>query len=154
VSSRARSHSGPRTELRAAALAGLVALTLAAAGCGSEDSQPASAAEPDGGKEVVDISGTEPVGEMLAGSVAPLVTCADWNDATEPEKLATIEDVRSQINLLDSGIDMPALTDDEAMEVFDGSCSPSWAYGYRLYKLYARAAGWVSLKREIDESAE
>ncbi len=96
---------------------------------------------------MVDISGTEPVGEMTAGSVASLVECRDWNEADEGERLATIEDVRSQINLEDSGISAPALTDEEAAQVFDSSCRPVWAQGFRLYKLYARAAGWVTLQR-------
>ncbi len=84
---------------------------------------------------------------MTAGSVASLVECRDWNDANEAQRLATIADVRSQINLVDSGIEAPALTDEEATQVFDRACQPGWAQGLRLYKLYARAAGWVEMKR-------
>lgn len=154
MSSPARSPTDRRVDLRAAiaALAGVFALAFAGAGCGNEETAAevgaGSTGEPQG---VVDISGTEPVGEMLAGSVAPMVQCRDWNGATAEQKLATIEDVRSQINLQDSGIEMPALTDEEALEMFDGSCRPSWAQGFRLYKLYARAAGWVTMKRMLEE---
>lgn len=154
MSSPARSPSAPRAELRRAAATGAaaLALALAGAGCGSDEgpgsTAEGAAEEPQG---VIDISGTEPVGEMTAGSVAPLVECRDWNAATPEQQLATIADVRSQINLEDSGIDAPALTDEEAQEMFDGSCEPTWAQGFRLYKLYARAAGWVSLKRAIEE---
>jgi len=109
----------------------------------------AQAAEREGG--VVDISGTEPVGEMLAGSVAQLAQCRDWNGASPEERLATLDDVRSQINLEDSGISAPALTDEEAQDLFDDACEPTWAQGFRLYKLYARAAGFITLQREIDE---
>jgi hypothetical protein len=151
VSSPARPRTARGAELRAAALAGVVALTLAA--CGSEE--PAAVVQAD---EVVDISGTEPVGpgvqpvgEMTAGSVAPLVECRDWNEASPEQRLATIADVRSQINLEDSGIEGPALTDEEAEQLFDGSCEPTWAQGFRLYKLYARAVGFVGLKRAIEE---
>jgi hypothetical protein len=147
VSSPARSRTARGVELRAAALAGVLALTLAA--CGSEE--PAAVVQPDRPDEVVDVSGTEPVGEMTAGSVAPLVECRDWNEASPEQRLATIADVRSQINLEDSGIEGPALTDEEAEEMFDGSCEPTWAQGFRLYKLYARAVGFVGLKRAIEE---
>jgi hypothetical protein len=149
-----RSATGRLTELRAAALIGVAALTLLA-GCGGGDdgadaaTAPGQTVEPG---EVVDIAGTEPVGEMTAGSVAALVECRDWNAAEGDERIATIADVRSQINLEDSGIDAPELTDEEAAELFDNSCKPSWAAGFRLYKLYARGVGFVGLKRMIEES--
>lgn len=138
------------TLLAAAVL--LPAAALAACGGSGEadGGQAEAAAKP---TEIVDISGTEPVGQKLAGSVAPLVQCRDYNEASETEKLATIDDVRSQINLLDSGISAPALTDEEALGYFDDVCKPAWAQGLRLYKLYARAAGWVTLKRELEEAA-
>ena len=151
MSSPATSRTARTAEARATALAGLVALALLG-GCG--DGQPEAAAEGEPAAregEVIDISGTEPVGEMLAGSVAPLVECRDWNGASPEERLATVADVRSQINLEDSGISAPALTDEEAQEMFDSSCEPAWAEGFRLYKLYARAAGFVTLKRALDE---
>lgn len=132
------------------ALAAIVAVTaVAAAGCGSDGSE---GAEPDrDADEVVDISGTEPVGEMTAGSVASLVECRDWNEATPEQQVATIADVRSQINLEDSGVEAPALTDSEAQEVFDDACRPAWAGGFRLYKIYARAAGFIPLQRAIGD---
>ncbi len=87
---------------------------------------------------------------MTAGSVASLVECSDWSGADDAEKLATIADVRSQINLGDSGISAPELTDEEALELFDNACEPKYAQGFRLYKLYAHAVGFVELKRMID----
>jgi hypothetical protein len=130
-----------------AAIAAAAAVVLA--GCGSDDpGNPES--EPAPG-QVVDISGTEPVGEMTAGSVASLVECRDWNEATPEEKLATVADVRSQINLEDSGVEAPALTDEEARNVFDDACRPPWAQGFRLYKIYARAAGFIPLQRVIED---
>jgi hypothetical protein len=155
VTSPARSASGRAAELRAAALAAIAALALFA-GCGGDDGagSAAAAVEPPTGEpkpgEVVDISGTEPVGEMTAGSVAQLAECRDWRGADEDERLATIADVRSQINLEDSGIDAPALTDEEAAELFDGACRPRYAGGFRLYKLYARGVGFIELKRMLE----
>ena len=155
MSSPARPASVPRAELRArtgplaAALLALV-LALATAGCGDEESSEAKQA-PDRPDQPIDVSGTDPVGQVIAGSAAPLAMCADWNDGSEPERLATIEDIRTQLAAQDSGISAPELTDEEAEEMFDGACEPSWAAGFRLYKLYARAAGFVDLKREIED---
>ena len=44
-------------------------------------------------------------------------------------------------------MEAPPLTDDEAMQLFDNACSESFASGFRLYVLYARAVGFVSLTR-------
>jgi len=149
MTSRATSRTARTAEVRAAALAAAAALLLliGLGGCGSDDGEPPADEKPD---RVVDISGTEPVGEMLAGSVAALVSCSDWKGANEEERLATIADIRSQLAAQDSGLEIPELTDEEAAEVFDNSCRPGWAGGFRLYKLYAKAAGFVTLKRAIE----
>ena len=91
------------------------------------------------------------MGEETAGSVAQLAQCRDWNAATEPQKLATIEDIRGQVNREDTGIDAPPLTDDEAMQAFNASCAPDYAQGFRLYLIYARAAGIAPLLRELPD---
>lgn len=129
--------------------AALPALAAAAAlvGCGGEEPSQASQDRSDA---PIDISGTDPVGQTIGGSVAPLVMCSDWKGASEPERLATIAEIRTQLGPQDSGISAPELTDDEAAEMFDTSCKPSWAAGFRLYKLYSRAVGFVELKREAE----
>lgn len=145
-------HPRPAAQLRAAAGAALLALALAA-GCGSDAStgdEPVTVAEAERSGGVVDVSGTEAVGEMTAGSVASLVECRDWNGANQKQKLATIEDVRSQQNREDPGITEPELTDQEAEDLFNHACEPAYAQGFRLYKLYAHADGFIELKREID----
>ncbi len=129
---RSRTVTGrPRLALVATAF---VAVALAAGGCGDEP-EPAA----------------EPLGEEVGGSVAQLAQCRDWNGGTEAEKLATIADIRAQVSRTDSGVSAPPLTDDEAMEVFDGACSESFADGFRLYVLYARAAGFAPLLRDIEQ---
>jgi len=134
--------------VRAAALAAAAALALIA-GCGSDDG--GATARDDGRQDtVVDISGTDPVGPMVAGSVAALVTCSDWKGANEDERRATIADIRKQLAPQDSGIKEPELTDAEAEEVFDNGCEIESSGGFRLYKLYAQAAGFVPLKRAIE----
>lgn len=114
----------------------LATVALAAGGCGDAASG--------GGPEA------EPVGQSLGGSVSQLVQCSDWQGATEAEKLATIEDVRSHVNLEGTGVDAPQLSDEETMEVFENGCDEPQAQGYRLYVMYARAVAFKPL-RDIAE---
>jgi hypothetical protein len=149
VSSPAATRTARGAELRTGLLAALLALGLSLTACETSD----SAAEPreEGPGRVVDVSGTDPVGQERAGSVAPLAMCVDWNGGSEDERLATIAEIRNQLHPEGSSITSPELTDEEALEMFDTACEPSWAEGFRLYKLYARAVGFVELKRAIDE---
>ena len=94
-----------------------------------------------------------PVGQELGGSVAQLVQCRDWVGATDEQKLATVADIRSQVNREDAGVSASELSDDEAIEVFDNGCDEPAAAGYRLHILYARAAAFKPL-REIAEGTE
>ena len=66
------------------------------------------------------------------------------------QRLATIADVRNQVSRPDAGISAPALTDAEAQRIFDSACEPQWAQGLRLYKLYAKAAGFAPLARALE----
>jgi hypothetical protein len=81
----------------------------------------------------------KPVGQMLAGSVAPTAQCRDWDGGTRAERLATIEDIREQINLKDSAVQTPELSDKAAYRILDTICARPYAAGFKLYKLYARA---------------
>jgi len=126
-----------RRSLAAVLSAGALALALAPAGCGDEDDGAAA-----GSGEA------EPVGQDLGGSVASLANCRDWVEGTQDEKLATIESIRAQLNRGDSGVDAPPLSDEEALGVFNGACAESFASDFRLYVLYARAAGFAPLTRE------
>jgi hypothetical protein len=108
--------------------------SVALAGCGDDETTDA-----------------EPLGQSIAGSVAQLAQCRDWNGGDEERKLATIADIREQVNRADSGVEAPALTDDEAMEMFDNACAEDFADGFRLYVLYSRAAGFAPLLRDIEQ---
>jgi hypothetical protein len=114
---------------RTAAALGLAAL-LALAACGS-DAEPEQEAKP--------------VGQVLVGSVAQMATCSDWSGGTRDQRIATIHDIRQQINLKDSAVQTPELSDDAAYEVLDNLCSKDFADSFRLYKLYARAASFAPL---------
>lgn len=120
-----------RPSARAALAVALVA-AAAAGGCGSDDGAPTATAAA--------------VGQELGGSVAPLAQCRDWVEATEEEKLATIADIRSQVNREDLGVEASELTDDEAMEVFENGCDEVRALGFRLHVMYARAAAFKPLQ--------
>ena len=89
----------------------------------------------------------EPLGEKLGGSVATLVNCSDWSGGPRERKLATIADIRNQVSRDDTAVKAPPLSDTEAMKLFDLECSRSYSKGFRLYVLYARAAGWAPLLR-------
>lgn len=108
-----------------------VACGLAAAGCG-DDEQPDA----------------RPLGQVLGGSVAPLVQCSDWTGGARARRLATIADIRNQVSRGDAGIKAPPLSDEEATALFDRACAAPYARGFRLYVIYARAAGFAPLLRE------
>jgi hypothetical protein len=101
--------------------------TLLLAACGSDGREP----EP------------KPVGEVLVGSVAAMATCADWNGGSRDQRLATIHDIRQQVNLRDSAVQTPALSDGQAYRIFKQTCGHGFAKGFRLYKLYARSASFA-----------
>ena len=111
----------------------LAVAALTATACGN-DPEPAEKAKP--------------VGDVLVGSVAPLAQCADWRAGTRAERLATIDDIRKQVNLQDSAVKTPELSDKVAYRVLDATCRKPFAAGFRLYKLYARAASFAAFSQD------
>jgi hypothetical protein len=112
---------------RAAVAAGLAA--LAVSGCGGGD--PA-AGQPD-------LSSGARI-----GAPTRLLSCADWNDADIRERYATIEAVRE---FAGGPTGSPAghgatIEDDDAYDLFERWCGESYASGFKLYKLYTRAAAF------------
>ena len=51
---------------------------------------------------------------------------------------------RQQVDLKDSAVQTPVLSDDAAYRVLDNTCSKDFAGSFRLYKLYARAASFAA----------
>ena len=134
---------GPTIQTRRSrALLPLLTAALLIPGCGDSGSG-------DTGPSIgSDASAAEPLGEETAGSVAQLAQCRDWNRGSEPEKLATISDIRSQVNRPDSGFEAPPLSDTEAMDLLESACAAPYAQGFRLYILYARGASAAPLLRD------
>jgi hypothetical protein len=118
----------PRAPANALAL---VLIGAALAGCGDD----ATGSSPP----------AEPVGDPVGGSVAALAQCRDWNAGTEAEKQATIADIRSSLTLQSQQESGTALSDEHAYQLFEHSCAEDFAQGFKLYKLYARAAAFAPL---------
>ena len=114
-----------------------LAVALALAACGG-DPEPSARGE----------RKAEPVGRDLAGSVAPTAQCSDWNRGTRRQRLATIHEIRRQVNLRDSAVRTPELSDRAAYEVLDNTCRKDFAGSFRLYKLYARAAAFAAFAED------
>jgi hypothetical protein len=85
------------------------------------------------------------VGQLRAGSSAQLAQCSDWNEGTEEQKGVTVEDVREALNQANSGGPTPSLPSDRTYALFEDACSNDYAAGFRLYKIYARAAAFANL---------
>jgi hypothetical protein len=116
----------------------LIALATAVAGCGAESEVASTVAT----SSTTQVTG---VGSIRAGSVAQLAQCSDWNAGTRAERLATIADIRAQVNQAGADGPTPNLTDGAAYSLFQRACANSYALGFRLYKLYLRAASFGAL---------
>jgi hypothetical protein len=78
------------------------------------------------------------------GEPTQLVQCADWKEADVRERYGTIELLRG---FAGGRTGSPAgvgatLEDDEAYDLFERWCAEPYAQGFRLYKLYTRAAAF------------
>jgi hypothetical protein len=117
-------HHAARAQVAAAVLAG-----VALSGClgdGSSSEQPAAGAR--------------------LGVPVRLADCGDWREATPRERAGTIDDIRSFAGGPAGppggrGVTLP---DEEAYELFESYCRNDFARGFKLYKLYARAASFRS----------
>lgn len=97
-------------------------------------------------------SGTQPQVDVGPNVGAPinLADCNDWNQADTGQRLGTITQLKNFAggpvvgnNTSDPSGTGPVLDDKRAYDVLDGYCKKSFAHGFKLYKLYGRAAGFV-----------
>ena len=107
-----------------AVLALLAALTLAACNDGESDSNDQ--------------------GSGASATEARLVDCADWRSADEGRRDDIVEALR---RFAGGPSGSPAgrgatLGDDDARRLFDSYCAQEFATGFKLYKLYTRAASF------------
>jgi hypothetical protein len=118
------------TSTRLVALVGGAAVLIAAplAGCGGST--------PSDGSDVG-------IGGSL-GAPINLADCTDWQQASVDERLGTIEQIREFVGGPVAGTKGRgvALDDEEAYELFENYCENEFARGFKLYKLYSRAAAF------------
>jgi hypothetical protein len=75
-----------------------------------------------------------------------MASCRDWNQATGPQRLGTVH----QLDALTGGpvagytnARGPRLGEQQAYDMLERSCAPSYARAFKLYKLYGRSAAFV-----------
>ena len=126
--------AGPRMSSARRALAAILFVAvLALAGCG-------------GG------SGTQPqvdVGPNV-GQAIGLADCHDWNQANTEQRLGTIQQLKDFASgpIVGNNASSPSgrgsvLDDKDAYDLFNRYCAMSFARGFKLYKLYQRAAAFT-----------
>lgn len=125
---------------RGAAAAALVAASLAIGACGDDGGSKEPAEETPG------------VGQVRAGTVVPLAQCSDWVEGTEEARRATVVQIQGTLNEAGADGPTPSLPEDEAYELFERACSNEVAQGFRLYKIYARAAAFSRLPIDVEPS--
>jgi hypothetical protein len=110
-------------------VAGLLALVLAlvVAGCGESSGDPPPAGA---GANV--------------GAPINLADCTDWEQASVDQRLGTIEQLKNYIGAPVPGTEGSGgtLDDDRAYDLFENYCANEYARGFKLYKLYSRAAAF------------
>jgi hypothetical protein len=101
------------------------------AGCGSSSNQPV----PQGGPHI--------------NASLELADCNDWNQASIEDRLGTIHQLKNFAGgpVTGGGANPSSgtgavLTDQQAYDLMNNYCKNSFARGFKLYKLYERAASF------------
>ncbi len=81
------------------------------------------------------------------GVTLRLADCDDWNQADVSERLGTVQELS---NFAGGPTGSPAghgttLSTKRGYDVLDGWCKQSYAHGFKLYKLYTRAAAFSNV---------
>jgi hypothetical protein len=114
-------------------LTALVAAAAMIAGCGSG-------------------SGTQPQIDVGPNVGAPinLADCNDWNQADTSQRLGTIQQLKNFAGgpVVGNNATTPSgtgavLDDKQAYNILDNYCKNDFARGFKLYKLYERAAAFA-----------
>jgi hypothetical protein len=84
------------------------------------------------------------------GQPINLADCSDWNQANTEERLGTIQELKGFAGgpVVGNNASSPSgtgavLDDKQAYELFDNYCKADFARGFKLYKLYERAAAFA-----------
>ncbi len=107
----------------------LVACTLLATGCDSDDSEEQRGPP-----------------KLPAGFNLQLFNCSDWNKADQPVRDYVLERLHAIAGDQITGPGVQGrgavLTDEDATEIFESRCADPRARGFVLYKIYAFARGF------------
>jgi len=126
--------ASPRKRCPAVFATALLAAAALGAGCdGGTNTQP----QVDVGRNV--------------GEPINLADCHDWNQATDEQRLGTIKQLKDFAGgpVVGNNASTPAgrgsvLSDQQANHLFNNYCKADFARGFKLYRLYGRAAGFAS----------
>ena len=115
--------------VRHTAIPALLTFAALLTGCGSGDTSAEQAQEQFG---------------LNLGVPIQLADCTDWKQGTVDERLGTIRQLRE---FAGGPVGSPAghgatLEDEDAYKLFENYCSEYFARGFKLYKLYTRAAAF------------
>jgi hypothetical protein len=103
-----------------------------------------------GGSGNAKAGGVTPSPYGLGGSVRT-INCSDWKRGTLSQRLGAIVQLRNFAGGpvgSSAGIQHgPVLDDQQAYKILQRSCSQFYARGFKLYKLYTRAAAFVGTVR-------
>ena len=96
-----------------------------------------------------DDDGSGPASVAGAGLGAPIRTadCTDWKKASPRQRRQSIEEIRQFAGGPVNQGSGRTLDDDRAYRLFDRTCSRYYARGFKLYKLYTRAAAFDLQRR-------
>jgi hypothetical protein len=97
-------------------------------------------------------SSTQPQSDLgpHIGTAIELADCTDWNNASVEERLGTLRQLKSFAGgpVVGGGANPSTgtgavLEDKQAYDFLSGTCKQSYARGFKLYKLYERAASFA-----------
>ncbi|MFN2612428.1 MAG: hypothetical protein ABR536_03545 [Solirubrobacterales bacterium] len=77
-----------------------------------------------------------------------LADCTDWKQGSVEERLGTIRQIRQFAGGAVAGTREgtgPVIDDEKAYDLFENYCRQEYARGFKLYKLYVRAAAFDPL---------
>ena len=131
----------------AAKLLAAAALVLPIASCGGGATGEASQSSND---RFVVSADAGVVGESAAGQVLQYADCYDWEDGSVDERRATVVQLREQLTPQVAEDPESPLSDPDAYEKLDGSCTAG-PKSLRLYKLYVRMQALGTLESRLDE---
>jgi hypothetical protein len=84
------------------------------------------------------------------GQPINLADCSDWNQANTEQRLGTIKELRNFAGgpVVGNSATSPSgtgsvLDDKQAYDLFSNYCKEDFARGFKLYKLYERAAAFA-----------